>query len=299
MTRLAQVANDERYTPLLDHGFVALLDHMGSDQSIEFATRQSYGEGTRAISDTRNLLRYLVRHMHTSPIEMGEVQFHLKLTIAMARQFLRHRTANVNEYSARYSILTDEFYMPASDRLALQSTDNKQGSGEEAAPEVQARMIEVMDQSFGNSFENYNELLGLGMSRETARNVMPVGGYTEMVWKCDLKNFLHFIRLRLDPHAQAEIRQMAQIMYDKVKPLFPLLCEAFEDYTLNGANLSIFEIEVLQNIVKGLAAGLNIDPADLLRREFEGYKQHHHRGDRISKREIAEFVNKFTAKDPQ
>lgn len=283
MTRAHQVANDDRYKPYLDHGFVGLIGHMGSDESIEFATRMSYGEQTRAISDRVNLLRYIVRNRHTSPIEMGEVQLHMKLPIAIMRQLVRHRTANLNEYSARYSVLTDEFYIPKAERFALQSTTNKQGSGELVSGSEADTMEAIFKESYAHSFKSYSDLLEMGLSRELARLPMPVGGYTEIVWKCDLRNLFGMLRLRLDSHAQEEIRELAQIIYEFTQPLFPILCQAFEDYWVNGAELSCFELAAIRSL---LQASPEVLTAALVAAASEKP---------LSQREQKEFVAKFAA----
>lgn len=284
MTSIAEVRDKTNYLPYLDHGFVGLVNSMGSDESIEFATRMSYGQGTRQISDTRALLRYLVRHYHTSPLEMGEVVFHLKLPIAIMRQLVRHRTASMNEYSARYSELTDEMYTPPADRITFQSTTNKQGSGDELPVDVVEEIFTLIDGSYDSSDAVYRRLLTLGLSRETARLVMPVGGYTEVVWKCDLKNFFHMVKLRTDSHAQAEIQDVGNIMYSFVRPLFPLVCQAFEDYWRDGATISVFELEALRNLL------CNFSVQDL---QGEILTVAAARGQELSKREVQEFSTRF------
>jgi len=289
MTYAKDLVADARYAPYLDHGFVGLIDHMGSDQSIEFATRMSYGEGTRPVNDTRALLRYLIRHYHTSPVEMGEVVFHLKLPIAMMRQLVRHRTASMNEYSARYSELTDEVYVPPVDRIQFQSSSNKQGSGAEFGLEEAEEVLNIMESTYLDTDIAYRDLLKKGLSRETARMVMPVGGYTEVVWKCDLKNFFHMVKLRRDKHAQAELQDLSGIMYDMVRPLFPIVCQAFEDYWLNGVTLSVFEFNALRRLVADFADNQTIDPEDMLHAVLESVA-----GEGIlSKREVLEFKTKF------
>ncbi|ASD50513.1 thymidylate synthase [Acidovorax phage ACP17] len=291
MTTASQVKHDGRYQEYLDHGFVGLINHMGSDETIEFATRMSYGQGTRQVSDTRALLRYLVRHFHTSPIEMGEVVFHIKVPIAIMRQLVRHRTAKMNEYSARYSELTDEVYVPPVDRIQFQSTTNKQGSGEEMPMDQVVEILEVMECAYGDTDSAYRHLLDMGLSRETARMVMPVGGYTEVVWKCDLKNFFHMVKLRTDPHAQAEIRDLANIMYSMVRPLFPLICQAFEDYWRDGVHLSVFEYEALMDIISNAFDSTADLQATLAAALLTSAEQ---RNQALSKREITEFVTRFT-----
>ena len=244
---------DKNYTPVLDHGFVGLVDHMGSDNAIVQAARVSYGAGTKQVQDDRNLIRYLMRHEHTTPFEMCEVKFHIKLPIFVMRQLVRHRTASMNEYSARYSVLTDEFYIPELEQIQKQSTTNKQGREEAEWDWQDKRNVQhAFQRSFHNAYKEYASLLGKeddGLARELARSVLPVGGYTELYWKANLKNFLHMARLRMDPHAQWEIREFAGAMYDLVKPLFPEACSAFEDYAVNSVKLSAGEYELVKNLI--------------------------------------------------
>lgn len=285
MTKQIQTQNDPRYAPYLDHGFVGLLDHMGSDEDIEFAARMSYGEETRSVSDRRGLIRYLVRNWHTSPIEMGEVKFHLKMPIAVMRQLVRHRTASLNEYSARYSVLTDEFYLPRHDQLKSQSETNKQGSGRELDIIEADFCRTLMEESYNDSHAAYRALLDAGLTREAARLVMPVGGYTEVVWKIDLKNFFNTVKLRSDrDHAQDIISDVSDLMYGMVQPLFPLTCEAFEDYWLNGVSLSTLEIAVIRRLLDGKVSERDIREAV---KNCDG-------GFQASEREIKEFIRKVT-----
>ena len=287
MTTFARdVENDDRYEPYLDYGFVGLINHMGSDETIEFATRMSYGEGTRTVSDRRNLIRYLVRHLHTSPLEMGELVFHLKLPIMAMRQLVRHRTASLNEYSARYSELTDEIYVVPPERVQSQSLTNKQGSGDSLDPETVEEIIDSIQHSQAISLASYRELLDLGLTRELARGVMPTNGYTECVWKIDLNNFFKTAKLRLDKHTQEETRVMMELMYGFVKPLFPIACQAFEDYILHAVNLSVFEYEAIADIL----AETGVDRDMLIGRMMESSVR---REQALSKREINEFAEKF------
>lgn len=277
MTTQKETAADPRYSSYLDHGFVGLVEHMGSDESIDESARMSYGKGTRTITDRRNLIRYLVRHQHTSPIEMGEVRFHLKVPIFVMRQLVRHRTASLNEYSGRYSEMTDEMYIPETTRIQTQSLTNKQGSGE-AFDEGLAKSVQMLiDVSQEDSYGAYEELIAAGLARELARCVLPVSNYTELYWKIDLKNFFHLAKLRLDPHAQWEIVSLAQLMYDAVKPLFPITCEAFEDYWLNARSYSAFDRE----LVKQLVACVDDVTFNLITTSFK---------EKMSKREFDEFI---------
>ena len=232
-----------------EHGFVKLLDTMGSDESIENCARISYGEGTRKVSETRNLLRYLMRHKHTSPFEHGEVQFHLKLPIFVMRQLVRHRTANINEYSGRYSEMSSDFYVPDSANLKLQSQSNKQGRGE---PHPSPGLIHFeYNRTHDGAWVTYENLLREDISREIARCVLPVSNYTEVVWKSDLHNFLHMVNLRTDSHAQQEIQDYANAMYSMVKPKFPITCEAWEDYVRDAQTFSKEEMRILKENLQG------------------------------------------------
>lgn len=287
MTTFAhQIREDDRYAEYLDHGFVGLINHMGSDETIEFATRMSYGQGTRPVSDRRNLIRYLVRHYHTSPLEMGELVFHIKLPIFVMRQLVRHRTASLNEYSARYSELTDEFYVIPPERVQEQSATNKQGSGDVMEADEAENIIRAIQSAHALSIDTYRELLDKGLSRELARGVMPTNGYTEVVWKIDLNNFFKTAFLRLDKHAQEEVRVLLEIMFAAAKPLFPIAFQAFEDYQLHGQRLSVFEYEALADIL----AESGITREILLERMVESGLR---RGQDLSNREKSEFADKF------
>ena len=235
------------------HGFVRLIDVMGDDSSIADAARVSYGTGTRSVSDNRNLIRYLVRHKHTSPLEMVEVKFHLKLPIFVMRQLVRHRTASLNEYSGRYSIMSDDCYVPELDYIQPQSKTNNQGRGDDGLSDRwKARYQETINDIRYKCLIAYNFLIGNesiehgGLTRELARTVLPVSNYTECYWKMDLHNFFHFCRLRMDDHAQQEIQDYAKVMYEMVKPEVPIAAEAFEDYSLYSISLSRMELSVLQ-----------------------------------------------------
>jgi len=239
-------------TKIHEHGFVRLVDTMGSDGDIADAARVSYGKGTRAVSDNRNLIRYLMRHKHTSPIEMASVKFHLKLPIFVMRQVIRHRTASVNEYSGRYSVMSDDCYIPEVDYIQPQSVTNKQGRGGELSASWKDKYKSLITQITDKSLTAYEILLGNktiahgGLSRELSRIILPVSNYTECYWKIDLHNFFHFCRLRMDSHAQQEIRDYAIAMYELVKPHFPIAVEAFEDYSLESKSFSRMEMDVLK-----------------------------------------------------
>lgn len=265
----------------LDHGFVKLVDVFGSDQDIEEAARVSYsgGDATRKVSDTRNLLRYLMNHRHTSPFEMAEVKFVLRVPIFVMRQLVRHRTANLNEYSGRYSEMTNDCYVPDLSRIQKQSTTNKQGSGDAFDAEDQLNIQKLIKNSQEVSVGDYQALIGAGFAKELARGVLPVSNYTELYWKCDLNNLFHFMHLRLDPHAQWEIVQLAQLMYDMVYPKFPLSMEAFDDYIMGSVKFSRME---MQHIIRFI----NRQDDDIL----AGYID---RDETMTKREKDEFKAKL------
>ena len=277
---------DKTYVPVLDHGFVGLVDHMGSDNAIVRAARVSYGEGTKKVQGDRGLIRYLMRHEHTTPFEMCEVKFHIKLPIFVMRQLVRHRTASLNEYSARYSVITDEFYVPEPDKLKPQSTTNKQGREGELTDEQRAHIIADQIESWDHAYSVYEQHINNdGLARETARAILPVGGYTECYWKANLKNFLHMARLRMDSHAQWEIQEFARAMYELVKPLFPIACEAFEDYAVNSVKVSGLEVDLMRRLIS------KEKWLDLLEdfRDDEGIAKKFD----LSKRELDEFKEKW------
>ena len=243
-----------REVPVLDLGFVQAIDYMGTDEDIVQAARVSYGPSTRKVHDDRGLLRYLMRHRHTTPFEMCEVKFRCKMPIFVARQWIRHRTANVNEMSLRYSEAPDEFYVPALEAVTLQSTTNKQGRDAETAlpAEQQAAVIALMRARNDQAYADYQRLAGeLGIARELARTVLPVSLYTQWIWKIDLHNLLHFLDLRLDPHAQIEIRVFAEAMAAFVQAWVPLAWEAFTDYRREAVPLSRLEARALGHLLAG------------------------------------------------
>lgn len=234
----------------LDKGFIRLVDWMGNDNAIVQAARVSYGEGTKSIRSDNRLIRYLLRHRHTSPFEMVEFKFHVKLPIFVARQWIRHRTANVNEYSGRYSEMKDEFYIPELSQIRTQNKDNRQGRSEDSVPlefakEINTHLAETQDRLF----REYRELLDKDISRELARINLPLSAYTEWYWKIDLHNLLHFLNLRLDHHAQYEIQIYAQAICELIKPIVPAVFEAFEDYNLNAVAFSKQELAVLKTML--------------------------------------------------
>ncbi|MEM1383710.1 MAG: FAD-dependent thymidylate synthase [Pseudomonadota bacterium] len=241
--------------PVLDHGFVRVIDYMGDDAAVVQAARVSYGQGTRQARDDAGLIRYLMRHWHSTPFEMCELKLHVKLPVFVARQWIRHRTANVNEYSARYSILDREFYIPAPDHLAAQSTTNRQGRGETLDGAEAARVLELLKGDASRAYDHYEEMLGdeIGLARELARMNLPANIYTQWYWKIDLHNLFHFLRLRADPHAQYEIRAYAEVIGDLVRAWVPVCWQAFEDYRLNAAQFSGPAMTVLRRMLAGEA----------------------------------------------
>jgi thymidylate synthase (FAD) len=251
--------------PVLDKGFVRLVDAMGDDRRIVQAARVSYGEGTKTVREDAALIDYLMRHRHTSPFEMVEFTFHVKAPIFVTRQWFRHRTASVNEISARYSVLKDAFYEPAPAELRAQSEANKQ-VGEGALPAGDAaRAAALLAEAEREAYARYQKLLELGVAREQARSVLPVGIYTEFYWKQDLHNLLHFLKLRLDHHAQAEIRAYARAVAEFVKARVPLVWRSFEEHVLNARTLSASERAVLGRLVDREAYAKALEQAGLSR----------------------------------
>lgn len=250
-------------TPVLDHGFVRVIDYMGDDGAIVQAARVSYGRGTRKVSEDKGLIAYLMRHRHTTPFEMCEIKYHIKLPIFVARQWIRHRTANVNEYSARYSILDKEFYMPAADQLASQSNDNRQGRGNLLEGDEAARVLDLLRDDANRSYDHYAEMLNEnpdgsqrdpardGLARELARMNLSLNYYTQWYWKTDLHNLLRFLSLRADSHAQYEIRVYADVMLETLERWVPLAYAAFMEYEHGGVRLSATALEVVKRMIAG------------------------------------------------
>jgi len=248
---------------VLDHGFIRVIDYMGDDGAVVQAARVSYGRGTKKASEDRGLIRYLIRHRHTTPFEMCEIKFHVKLPIFVARQWIRHRTANVNEYSARYSILDKEFHIPAPEQMAMQSSANHQGRGEVLEGEEAARALELLREDAETCYRHYAEMLNedeegnpvdpgrKGLARELARMNLTLNTYTQWYWKIDLHNLMHFLSLRADSHAQYEIRVYAQVMLDCLKLWVPLVYEAFTDYRTGGAFFSAAAMGVVKDLIAG------------------------------------------------
>lgn len=230
----------------LNAGFVRLIDYMGGDESIVQAARVSYGKGTKSVNEDRGLIRYLMRHLHTTPFEMVELKFHVKLPIFVARQWIRHRTANVNEYSGRYSVMKDEFYIPEHGAIHFQSLRNKQGRSDDEVPEeLRGKVLEILTSSQQKLYSEYEGMLESDIARELARINLPLSLYTEWYWKIDLHNLFHFLRLRIDPHAQYEIRVYGEAMAEMTKKVAPMAWEAFEDYILKSEKFSRLELNII------------------------------------------------------
>ena len=238
--------NPDNVIKCLDKGFVRLVDSMGGDDAIVQAARVSYGKGTSKLSQDRGLIRYLMRHRHSTPFEMVEFKFHCKMPIFVARQWVRHRTANINEYSLRYSEARDEFYYPDPKHIQFQSALNKQGRMGEVTPELKQKVQDYFKEISERSFEIYSELNQAGIARELARSILPVNLYTEWYWKNDLHNLLHFIGLRSDSHAQYEIRVFSDAMAESVKAVAPFAWEAYQDYIIKGMRFSRIEQSLLE-----------------------------------------------------
>ncbi|MBT4921832.1 MAG: FAD-dependent thymidylate synthase [Rickettsiales bacterium] len=267
-----------KQTPILDKGFIRVIDYMGSDESIVQSARVSYGQGTKKLRQDQGLINYLMRHRHTTPFEMCEIKFHIKLPIFIARQWIRHRTANVNEYSARYSVLGKEFYVPERENLCSQSDTNRQGRDETLSNDEANRVLDIIRNDSLKCYDHYQEMLNTdlegnildenkqGLTRELARMNLTLNYYTEWYWKIDLHNLLHFLSLRVDPHAQYEIRMYAQAMLDVVKAWVPLAYGAFEDYRMNSFDCSHKMIDAINRKLKG--EDLTLENSGLTKREW-------------------------------
>ena len=253
------------------HGFVRLVDYMGSDQSIVQAARVSYGAGTKSVREDRGLIRYLLRHDHTTPFEMVVLKFHIKAPIFVIRQLMRHRTASINEESGRYSIMKEEFHEPSPGDVGYQSKDNKQGrSVDEVPPVVVQRFLDLLKQDRETAYAHYEQFLQDNVARELARIVLPLSLYSEFYWQMNLHNLLHFLRLRMDPHAQKEIRDYANRVAECVRAVAPIAWEAFEEYKLHGASFSSTELDLLRRLLLGEPMPEDaFDGSKSLRREFE------------------------------
>ena len=275
--------------PILDHGFIRVIDYMGDDTSIVQAARVSYGKGTKKVSTDSGLIKYLMRHWHSTPFEMCEIKYHVKLPIFIARQWIRHRTANVNEYSARYSILDKEFYLPSVENLAAQSQSNRQGRGDVLTGDQAKKVLDLLKKDAEQTYDNYETMLNerydgsvidekqVGLARELARMNLTLNTYTQWYWKTDLLNLMNFLRLRADHHAQYEIRAYADAMLDTVKRWVPITYDAFMDYRVGGTEVSSNGKEIIKKLINGE----KIDP------EKSG----------LSKREWNELMTAFNLED--
>jgi thymidylate synthase (FAD) len=279
-----------RYYRVLDHGFVSLVDYMGSDEAVEQAARVSYGAGTRKLSETRGLIRYLRRHRHTTPSEMVEFKFHCAMPMFVARQWIRHRTASLNELSARYSLMPLLFYRPPAEQFQLQSRSNKQGRAGDAPPEVYREAIERWEKLRSDASATYRWMLEEDVAREIARIDLPLSTYTQWYWKIDLHNLLHFLSLRVDPRAQWEIQEFARAIAGMVKRVAPISYEAWVDYDLESRPLTRAERDVLSRLVQAgddsiaARAGASVSKDDM-------------KAAGLSPREIRELVEKLQAPD--
>ena len=264
--------------PVLDHGFVRVVDYMGDDSSIVQSARVSYGKKKKKVSTDSGLIKYLMRHRHSTPFEMCEIKYHVKLPIFIARQWIRHRTANVNEYSARYSILDKEFYMPSKDNLAAQSASNRQGRGDLINGKQAEDILNILKEDAERTYDNYELMLNerfdgttidknnKGLARELARMNLTLNTYTQWYWKTDLLNLLNFLSLRADNHAQYEIRAYADVMIESLKKWVPVTFDAFMDYRVGGMELSAKGKSVIQKLIKGEKC--DFDSSSLSKREW-------------------------------
>ena len=264
--------------PILDHGFIRVVDYMGNDTSIVQAARVSYGKGTKKVSTDAGLIKYLMRHWHSTPFEMCEIKYHVKLPIFIARQWIRHRTANVNEYSARYSILDKEFYLPKTENLAAQSQSNRQGRGDVLQGEQAKKVLNLLKNDAEQTYNNYEMMLNerydgsvinekeVGLARELARMNLTLNTYTQWYWKTDLLNLMNFLRLRADHHAQYEIRTYADAMLDTLKKWVPITFEAFMDYRVGGTEVSSKGKAIIQKLIKG--EKVSVQESGLSKREW-------------------------------
>ncbi len=264
--------------PVLDHGFIRVIDYMGDDSSIVQSARVSYGKGTKKVSTDEGLIRYLMRHWHSTPFEMCEIKYHVKLPIFIARQWIRHRTANVNEYSARYSILDKEFYIPAKEQLSAQATNNRQGRGELITGQQADEVLKILKDDAARTYDNYEKMLNerfdgtiidkkkSGLARELARMNLTLNSYTQWYWKTDLLNLMNFLFLRGDSHAQYEIRVYAEKMLDTVKKWVPITHAAFLDYRVGAAHLSSKGLKIVKSMINGNKIGY--EDSGLSKREW-------------------------------
>ncbi len=254
----------DKEIPVLNRGFVRMVDYMGGDDRIVQSARVSYGEGTKTVREDRGLINYLIRNEHMSPFEQVIFTFHIKLPIFVARQMIRHRTARLNEISGRYSVMTNEFYLPSEEEIRFQSTRNKQGSDDEkeVPAELRQRVLETLKKDHESVYQNYQDLIDEDIARELARINLPLSLYTQWYWQCDLRNLLHFLRLRMDWHAQYEIRVYAEAMMQCVRAVAPMATEAFEEHVMNAKRISGSNLEKLKQVLSEKAPEM-IDELDL------------------------------------
>ena len=269
--------------PVLDHGFVRVVDYMGDDSSIVQSARVSYGKGTKKVSTDEGLIRYLLRHWHSTPFEMCEIKYHIKLPIFIARQWIRHRTANVNEYSARYSILDKEFYIPAPDKLAAQAVNNRQGRGDLLEGEQAQEVLNILKEDSQRTYENYEKMLNerydgstidenkSGLARELARMNLTLNSYTQWYWKTDLLNLMNFLFLRADMHAQYEIRVYAEAMIETLKKWVPITHSSFLDYRVGAAHISAKGLNIIKSMLSG--GKVDLESSGLSKREWNELMQ--------------------------
>ena len=271
--------------------FIRVVDYMGDDSSVVQAARVSYGKGTKKVSTDAGLIKYLMRHWHSTPFEMCEIKYHVKLPIFIARQWIRHRTANVNEYSARYSILDKEFYLPSTENLAAQSQINRQGRGDVLEGEQAKKVLDILKSDAERTYENYETILNerydgsvidknkIGLARELSRMNLTLNTYTQWYWKTDLLNLMNFLRLRADDHAQYEIRAYAEEMLDTLKKWVPITYEAFMDYRVGGTEVSAKGKEVIKKLIQG--EDIDIEQSGLSKREWNELMQELNQKNRI------------------
>lgn len=270
---------EQKEIKCLNKGFVRLVDYMGDDSAVVQAARVSYGKGTKSVNEDRGLIRYLMKHKHTSPFEMCSYKFHIKMPIFIARQWIRHRTASVNEYSARYSEVADDFYIPELENINKQSISNKQGRGDKFSNSEATELRQEFMKEVNQDYIDYASKLSKGMARELARINLPLSTYTEWYWKMDLHNLFHFLALRIDPHAQYEIRVYAQAILDIIRDIVPICVEAFEDYVLGATNFSKKEVEMIRMLLSTYNADMSI---------FDDINTG------LSERELKEFYSKLS-----
>ena len=263
----AEVILDKEFA-VLNKGFVRLVDYLGGDERIVQSARVSYGAGTKTVREDKGLINYLIKNLHTSPFEQVILTFHAKMPVFVARQWIRHRTARLNEISGRYSVMADEFYLPAPDDIRYQSKTNKQGRGEEVPSDLQARVIEILKKDQISAYAHYEEMIQDDVARELARINLPLSLYTQWYWQIDLHNLFHFLRLRMDRHAQKEIRVYGEVMAMMAKAVAPIAYEAFEEHILHGTHLSQRETLAVQELLAGREISLQGKELEEFRRKI-------------------------------